>query len=163
MQVQQLFRATFGRAQMVTSMLINDLSDDEILQRPVPEANHIAWQLGHLISALHFFGEAIKPGSMPALPDGFNDQHNKETAKSDDPAKFLKKDEYATLLDQQRDAMLKLSESLSDEELSAAAPEEMRQYAPTVLDMVGLAAEHEMMHSGQVSVLRRKLGKPVAF
>jgi hypothetical protein len=39
----------------------------------------------------------------------------------------------------------------------------MRDYAPRVLDMIGLASEHEMMHSGQISVLRRKLGKPVAF
>ena len=163
MQVQQLFRGSFGRAQMVTTMLIGDLSDEELLQRPEPEANHIAWQLGHLIGALHFFGEAVKPGSMPALPEGFNDQHSKETATSDDPGAFLKKDEYATLLDQQRAAMLELSESLSEEELSADAPEQLREYAPTIVDMIGLAAEHEMMHSGQISVLRRKLGKPVAF
>ena len=30
-------------------LLVSDLSDAELLVRPVPQANHIAWQLGHLI------------------------------------------------------------------------------------------------------------------
>ena len=100
---------------------------------------------------------------MPALPDGFSEQHGKETAGNDDPAAFLTKDEYVKLLDEQREAMLGLMETLSDEDMAADSPEELRTYAPKVVDMIGLAAEHEMMHSGQLSVLRRKLGKPVAF
>ena len=100
---------------------------------------------------------------MPDLPEGFTEQHAKESAGNDDPAAFLSKDQYVTLLDQQRAAMLQLMEGLDDEALAADSPEEMRQYAPLVVDMIDLAAEHEMMHSGQITVLRRKLGKPVAF
>ncbi len=59
--------------------------------------------------------------------------------------------------------MLTLAESLDDSAWIADSPEELRSYAPRVVDMVALAAEHEMMHSGQITVLRRKLGKPVAF
>ena len=163
MNVKDVIRGSFGRSQMVTNMLVADLTDAEIMERPVPGANHFAWQLGHIISSLGFFGAAIKPGSMPALPDGFSEQHAKETAGSDDPSAFLTKDEYVKLLDEQREAMLGLMETLSDDDMTADAPEELRAYAPKVVDMIGLAAEHEMMHSGQLSVLRRKLVKPVAF
>ena len=163
MNVKDVLRSSFARSQMVTNMLLDDLSDAEIMQRPAPGANHIAWQLGHLVSSLRFFGEMIKPDSMPPLPDGFAEQHDKETAGSDDPAAFLSKDEYVKLLDEQRLALLGLLDSLQDDDLQADAPEQIRDYAPKVIDMIGLTAEHEMMHSGQISVLRRKLGKPVVF
>ncbi len=163
MNVKDVLRGSFGRAQMVTSMLVADLSDADIMERPVAGANHIAWQLGHVTSSLSYFGEAIKPGSMPPLPEGFAEQHSKETAGNDDPAAFLKKDEYLKLLDQQRAAILELLDTLNEDNLVADAPENVRDYAPRVVDMIGLAAEHEMMHSGQISVLRRKLDKPVTF
>ncbi len=102
MNMIDVLTGSFGRSKMVTTMLLNDLSDQELLQRPAPGANHIAWQLGHLISSIRFFGEAIKPGSMPELPDGFSQQHSKEAAGNDDPASFLTKDQYVALLDQQR-------------------------------------------------------------
>ncbi|MSR80642.1 MAG: hypothetical protein EXS11_07930 [Gemmataceae bacterium] len=35
--------------------------------------------------------------------------------------------------------------------------------APTFGNLFELAAQHFIMHSGQVSVIRRKLGKPVLF
>lgn len=35
--------------------------------------------------------------------------------------------------------------------------------APTVGALFMLTANHELMHSGQFSVVRRKLGKPVLF
>ena len=163
MNVKDVFRGSLGRSQMVTNMLLGDLSDSDIMQRPATGANHIAWQLGHLVSSFQHFGEAIRPGSMPPLPDGFAEQHAKETAGSDDPAAFLTKDEYVKLLDQQREAFVQLLDTLQDSDFAADSPEQMREYAPKVIDMVGLTAEHEMMHSGQISVLRRKLGKPVAF
>ena len=33
----------------ILSMYLSDLSDADLLVRPAPGANHIAWQLGHLI------------------------------------------------------------------------------------------------------------------
>ncbi len=163
MNVKDVIRGSFGRSQMVMTMLLSDLSDADILQRPAPGANHIAWQLGHLIGSFKFFGETIKVGSMPELPEGFAEQHSKETAGDDDPAGFLSKDQYVTLLDEQRAALLQLMSELDDEELATDSPEDVRPYAPQYVDMIDLAAEHELMHSGQISVLRRKLGKPVAF
>ncbi len=163
MKFADMMRGSFGRSQMVMSMLLSDLTTEDIMQRPAPGANHVAWQLGHLITSTRYFGETIRAGSMPELPQGFEQQHSKETAGSDDPAAFLTKDQYVSLLDQQRAAMLALACQLDEAALAADAPEEVRSFAPRVADMMGLVAEHEMMHSGQISVLRRKLGKPVAF
>ena len=39
----------------------------------------------------------------------------------------------------------------------------MAKFAPTVGAMLLLNANHTMMHAGQFTVVRRKLGKPVLF
>ena len=38
MNVKDVIRSSFGRSQMVTTMLLSDLSDAEIMQRPAPGA-----------------------------------------------------------------------------------------------------------------------------
>ena len=84
---------------MIAKAYLEDLSDEELLLRPVEGANHIAWQLGHLISSEHNMVEMVCPGSMPPLPDGFADAYTKETAASDEGAAFLTKVEYLKLMD----------------------------------------------------------------
>jgi hypothetical protein len=73
---------------------LQDLSDADLMRRPVDNANHIAWQLGHLIDAENKLNNMVCPGSMPALSDGFAEKHRKENASSDDPSQFCTKDEY---------------------------------------------------------------------
>src|SRR5438046_2436404 len=93
--------------QNMVQMYLADLSDADLLDRPAPSANHIAWQLGHLISAeAGFFGPKI-PGAKPIeLPAGFAKQHEKETAASNDKTKFKTKQEYLDLFGKVRAATL---------------------------------------------------------
>ena len=39
----------------------------------------------------------------------------------------------------------------------------MAQFAPTLGSLFLLVSNHALMHGGQFSVVRRKLGKPVLF
>ena len=84
-------------ADFMVESYLSDITPQEMLVRPAAGANHLAWQLGHLISAETRLVEAAAPGSMPALPDGFAERHSKDTASSDNPADFLSKDEYLKL------------------------------------------------------------------
>ena len=90
-------RQQFAVADFFIESYLSDITPAEMLVRPAPGANHVAWQLGHLISAETRFVEAAKPGSMPALPEGFAERHSKDTAASDNPKDFLSKDEYLKL------------------------------------------------------------------
>src|SRR5690606_16742110 len=85
---------------------LSDLSDEELLVRPVAGANHIAWQLGHLIASERKFLESIRQGSMPALPSGFADRHSSQTASSDRADDFLTKADYFRLYDSIRGGTL---------------------------------------------------------
>ena len=62
-----------------------------------------------------------------------------------------------------RFATLNLLRELSDEDLAAAGPEFTRKYAPTVGSVFSSISGHELMHAGQIAVIRRKLGKPVVI
>ena len=88
----QAIQAALKSSQSLLPMYLGDLSDADLLVRPVPEANHIAWQLGHLIvSESHLAKEALPNAKYPALPKGFAEQHTKETSAIDPPKGFFTK------------------------------------------------------------------------
>lgn len=151
---------TLDMTNEVLTTYLSDLSDADLMIRPVPAANHGAWQLGHLVSSEHEM--MTKAGfSMPDLPDGFAPSYTKETSTLDDAAKFHKKDRYIELMTQQREATLAALAGASSADLDRATPEDMHAYAKTAGLTFNLIGIHVLMHAGQFVTLRRKLGKPV--
>ncbi len=163
MDAKEAIRNGINSADSIVQGYLGDMTDAELLVRPVPGANHIAWQLGHLIVAEHMLIESVYPGSMPKLPEGFAEKYSKETATSDDPKAFLPKAEYLKIVKEQRDGTLKALEKVSDADLDKPAPEKFRQFVPTVGAMFALQGSHYLMHAGQWAVTRRKLGRKPLF
>tara|TARA_R110002072_G_scaffold238769_3_gene396436 strand:- start:66856 stop:67347 length:492 start_codon:yes stop_codon:yes gene_type:complete len=163
MNARQAIKLSIDGAKFVTLEYLADLSDEDMLQRPHPECNHIKWQMGHLISSENQMINAVCPGSMPALPNGFAERYTKETAMSDDPHAFDSKADLGRLLEEQREGTLKALDGQSDEDLDKPAPEEMQAYAPTVGDVFSLQGGHWMMHAGQWAIIRRQLNRPPLF
>jgi uncharacterized damage-inducible protein DinB len=101
--------------------------------------------------------------SAPALPEGFAEAHSKEAAACDDPARFCTKSQYLAMMDQMKAATLAAIAATPESKLDDAAPEPMREYAPTVGAVLLLMGNHWMMHAGQFVPIRRKLGRPPLF
>jgi hypothetical protein len=146
-----------------TQTYLQDLTDADLMRRPVPNANHIAWQLGHLIVAEHNLNNMVCPDSMPALPEGFAEKHGKETAKSDDAKAFCTRDQYMAAMAEQRAGTLALLDRLSDEELEKPAPDPIKKFGATVGAVIAGQSAHWMMHAGQWVIVRRQLGKEAIF
>ena len=142
---------------------LGDLTDADLMVRPAENMNHIAWQLGHLIFAETYHISELNSGAMPTLPEGFKEMHAKDVATCDDPAKFLTKDEYIRLMDQQRAGTLSILSGLSDEELSQLSPQSIHYMGPTIGAVFANMGTHWMMHAGQWAVIRRQLGKAPLF
>src|SRR5262249_31201325 len=69
----------------IVHMYLADLSDADLLVRPVENANHIAWQLGHLIWTEAGMSADVLPGTVyPTLPAGFKELHDKGCATRND-------------------------------------------------------------------------------
>jgi hypothetical protein len=159
MHPKDAIRGALQMNRHIVQTYLSDLSDADLLVRPVPGANHIAWQLGHLISSEARM-QAQMPGATPAeLLAGFDKQYTKETTGSD--SGFLKKQEYLDLMAKVRAKTQDALERIPDAQLDTALTGPMAQFFPTVGALFMLAANHELMHAGQFVVVRRKLGKPV--
>jgi len=139
---------------------LEDLTDAELLHRPAPGANHINWQLGHLVwSDYHHLGLGA-PKFLKPLPDGFTTLYNAETAGVDDPAKLLTKAELLVAREVQQQATIEALYQQTDAELER---ETGIFWAPTVAALFSMAGSHWLMHAGQWSVIRRQLGRPPLF
>lgn len=162
MDTKQALLCSLTQADFVVDAYLKDLTTEELLVRPVPGANHIAWQLGHLISSERFFLEKIAPGTIAPLPSGFDAAHTKETAASDDPQAFLTKEEYLQIRQQVRGETLRLLAEMTPEDLDRPV-----QKMPPVVkvhgDLFQFMAMHWLMHTGQWAITRRKIGRPPLF
>ena len=163
MSIAGHIKASLELPNMIVRSYLEDLTDDDLFSRPLDNMNHIAWQLGHLISGENFHINQVYPGSMPSLPVGFADNYTKETALSNARAAFLTKAEYVSLMDEQRSGTLFVLEGLSDNELEKPSPESIAYFGPTIGSVFAGESAHWMMHAGQWAVIRRKLGKPPLF
>ena len=66
---------------------LSDFTDADMLARPVPGANHAAWQVSHLVNSTYNMVKALVPSlavSLPAKVEGVG----KSLAVVDDPARF---------------------------------------------------------------------------
>ncbi len=162
MTTKDLLRRLIESSHRIVRSYVEDLTDAESLVRPVPGANHAAWQLGHIIAGTNKMLTAVGQPA-PALPDGFAAAHQRETCGLDDPRKFAKMSEYLALMDQTKAASLAAVDATPEADFDKPGPEPMRQYAPTVGAVLSLLSGHWLMHAGQFVVLRRKLGRPILF
>lgn len=140
-----------------------DFSDADMLARPVPAANHAAWQIGHLIVAETSMINSVKPGAMPELPAGFAEKFHKDNAKNNDAAAFPKKDELLAQFEKTRAATVEWAKGLTPADMGKPTSERVARFAPTVGHLASMLPNHVMMHVGQFQVIRRALGKPVLF
>jgi hypothetical protein len=163
MNAKDVLRSTMALSQTVITKYVDDLTDAEILQRPGPGCNHVAWALGHLIASEVGLLSGICPGKAAELPAGFTEKHDKKNAASDNPADFLSCRGYLDLFAQVRTATLAAMDQMSDAELDEPGPEHFRKMLPTKGHVLMLIGTHPMMHAGQFVPLRRRLGKPVVI
>ena len=162
MNVHDLLKHNVNFTHSITQAYVGDVSEDEMLVRAIPGSNHLAWQLGHLIASEHQLMSMIGI-DMPDLPDGFAEKHSTDNIESDDPSDFLSKDEYLALMRQTHDAAVAAIDGFDEAALDEPSPERLRKFFPTVGAVLFMAGGHEMMHTGQIAAIRRKLGKPIVI
>src|SRR5258708_15898281 len=103
---REAIKSALQSTQNLLKMYVGDLSDADLLVRPRPNANHIAWQLGHLISSEAKLTKVLPGAISPELPAGFAERYTKETSKNDNPKDFRPKAEYLSLFTRVRQATI---------------------------------------------------------
>ena len=160
MSTRDHIKASISHMADVLDAYTADLSDQDLLVRPTPKANHIAWQLGHLLSTQSFVIGVVFPGRLPVLPDGFADCYTKEASEHDKPSAFHTRNEFAEIAKSQRAAILNLLDEVSEDELMVASPEPFAQTGTIGVALGFVASTHWLWHAGQFTVIRASLSKP---
>ncbi len=138
-------------------MFVNDLTPEERRYRICPDANCIDWVVGHLVLTEQRF-HAVFGAKSPLLPAGFDktfarDDVAPKAADYGDTSGLLK------LFDEQRNVTIAKVCEFPQEELMVPLENPHPRFS-TLGEAAIFCALHVTLHAGQMSMIRRMLGKP---
>jgi len=164
MNAVELLTGVLKGTETVTLGFLDGFSDNDLLDRPVEGANHAAWQIGHLIVVERLILAGQLPGvNYPALPAGFEARHGRDGASLTETTGWPAKADYERLFRETREATITAVGRLTENQLDQPTQGRLAAKAPKLGNLIQLIANHDLMHGGQFSVVRRKQGKPVLF
>src|SRR5579864_7157813 len=106
MQAKEALKSTLTSTRDLLGWYVSDLSDQDLTVRPVPNANNIAWQMGHLIEGEIHLGSDLPGASYPPIPASIKGKYDKASASGQPSGGYLSKNAYMELFNQARTATL---------------------------------------------------------
>lgn len=149
----------FAREYM--SALLADVPDDEWFRMPLGVPTHLAWQVGHLAMAEYGLclyrvrGRVSEDTEL--MPGTFRKLFMRGSTVDTDEGKYPKPQEIRDTLARVRAQVEKEAPGFTQELLSAASDMPYSVF-PNKFGGMLFCPQHEMIHSGQIGVLRRAFG-----
>lgn len=146
-------------ARQLVHRMIDDLTPKEMQHQPVPGANSAAWIVGHLALTLLRSAEQLGAAELPSPPAGLAErfiqtrQPAEEQTDLGDPAELVRL--FDACIDALQTAVKQLPAEMLDGPSQGPGP-----LAANLGEGVLFGALHVAMHTGQLSTIRRSLGKP---
>ena len=162
----ELFLDNMKFARGYTLQLLEDLSEDDWYWTPQSGQSemvtHIAWQAGHLAMAqygLWLFRQRGRTSEDTELMSSkFRKLFMKGTTPSADRAAYPAPEEILQVLERVNAQVVKEVPGFSDESLDEPTDPPTAAYANRYGCLL-MAVNHEMLHAGQIGLLRRLMGK----
>jgi hypothetical protein len=144
--------------QMVRSMC-DDLTEAEFHHQPVPGTNSTAWIVGHLAVTVRRTAERVGATDLPMLTEEFIGQFSVTRKPADNQGNLGRKEELLALLDVSIEKLMEALRTLPADGLTSPPPGPSR-FASNYGEALLFGSMHLTMHCGQISTIRRSLGKP---
>lgn len=142
--------------------LLRHIPDELWYRQPSEGVTNVAWQAGHL--AVAQYGLALRrirgerPEDEQLVPTAFRQRYGKGSTPNPDPAQNASPDELRSILARVHEAVLDEVIRLPDSALDESAGEPPHPVFSNKLGALLWCAQHELVHSGQVALLRRLFG-----
>jgi hypothetical protein len=149
-----------ARVRPYTLRLLESVDGAEWCRMPAGAVTHIAWQAGHLAFAEYRLGveriHGAPPDDAELLPEIFLRHFSAGSVAEPDPAKNPSPSEIRAVLDRVHKRTLEGAKAFTgDWNAAVTRPHPM---FTTKLGSLLWCAQHEMVHAGQIGLLRRLLG-----
>ncbi len=151
-----------------TLSLLDDLTDDQWFWTPAESTDefttHIAWQTGHIAMAeygLMLFRQRgrVRDVDSDLMSGQFRKLFLRGTQPQSDPGIYPKPAEILDVLDRVHHQMLREIPNFDGDQLDEPTEPPHAAFA-TRYGALLFAGDHEMIHAGQIGLLRRMMGKP---
>ena len=159
---RDLARRQIEFARRYTLGLLQDLDDGDWFRQPSDGVTHVAWQVAHL--AMAEYGLCLyrirgrRPEDMTLMPGRFRKQFSRGSQPDPQPANNPTPAEIREVLERIHEQTLREMAGYSEELLNEPS-EDPRAVFDTKLGSLFFCPHHEMLHAGQIGLLRRLLGK----
>lgn len=158
----ELVRKQIDFARGYTLTLLQDVRPEDWFQQPAGTVTHLAWQVGHLTMAQYMLTLFRLRGKLPEdaalVPKTFLRPFMKGTTPVADPAQYPPVEEILRTFHAVHAQVMQELPNYREADLTDTVVEPYAVYN-TKLGSLLLASHHEMVHAGQIGLLRRLLGK----
>jgi hypothetical protein len=159
--IQDAIIYSIKSAQMTVDAMTADLKRAEWEHRAVPGSNCPAWLIGHLILVDRRALEWAGVTDLPELPAGFEARFARQTDAAM-AASFGDSSILIPLFDQHREMLIKAVANLPTSKFQEPAPRPSPRFS-TFGEFFLFMGLHAALHAGQISTIRRSLGRPPLF
>ena len=148
-------------ARKYTMELLQSVPQERWLEMPGGCPSHLAWQAGHLAVAEYGLGlyrqRGLQDGDDLLLPSSVRKQYGKGSVPDPRPENNLSPAELLDLLQRVHQAVGQQVLGMTEADLDR--PTDPPHFAwPTSYGTLLFCSAHEMMHAGQIGLIRRLLG-----
>ena len=148
-------------ARLYTESLLDGIEADHWFRRPAEGVTHVAWQVGHLAVAQHFLTmqriRGRKEEDAELIGDDFMKQFGKGSVPEANPDEYPSPDEIRAVFDRVHKQAVKELEELPEAVLDEPTDKPHPMFS-TKHGALSFCPLHEMLHAGQIGLLRRLLG-----
>jgi hypothetical protein len=150
---------SLASSQKLLNRYCGDLTPQEYLHRPCAGGNATAWIVGHLILTERSALGRVGVTDLPALPEGFE----KRFARDESAPKASDYGDVTVLLplfNRHREMLIEAVKHAGAEVLEKPLEKPSPLYGSRVWEAVNFMGAHVAMHAGQLTIIRRSMGKP---
>jgi DinB family protein len=150
-------------SRVFTHQFLKDLTDSEWVWSPPQYTTHLAWQVGHISVAQYSLCIRRVRGRSSAdeslISDAFMEAFKLGSKPIADPDKNPPLDEIKRVFEAVHEQAIAELARRTEAELDTPLDEPHPRFK-TKLSAVEFSPLHEMVHAGQIAMLRRLMGKP---
>src|SRR5437762_1298471 len=150
--------AALSNSQALLQRYTNDLKPDEYLHRTAPAANCAAWTIGHLLLTDRKTLEKFGVTDLPALPEGFEKRFSRDEG-CPQAGDFGDVSGLLQLFNQHRQRLIDAVKRATPEQLNKPLEKPHPMFS-TPGELALFMSSHTAMHAGQITIIRRSLGRP---